>query len=137
MAMTSSRPYLVRALYEWILDNHCTPHVLVDALWPGVEVPQEYVKNGQIVLNISPSAVTQLEITNDLLTFRGRFAGIPQDICVPIDGVLGIYARENGQGMIFEPSENEPDPEHDPDPAPEPESKPDGSKGRPSLRVVK
>jgi len=145
MAMSSSRPYLVRALYEWIMDNQCTPHLLVDAHWPGTSVPQEYVQNGQIVLNISSSAVMDLHITNDCISFRGRFGGVPRDIMVPSGAVLGIYARENGQGMIFEQSEQPPPPDtdvsttnddNDIDPDP-PTSSPTNSGGKPSLRVVK
>ena len=130
MTMTSSRPYMIRALYEWIVDNKCTPYILVDAHADGVEVPQQYVnKDGQIVLNISPSAVMSLLVDNNGVSFNARFGGIPTDICVPSHGVLGIYARENGQGMIFEP-ESQPEP---PVPTPPPE---DGGK-RPSLRVIK
>ncbi len=142
MAMTSSRPYIVRALYEWILENECTPHVLVNAMQDDVLVPQQYVKNGQIVLNISPSAVMELLITNDAVQFNGRFAGVPMDIYVPIDAVLGIYARENGQGMIFELDGG---PDLDPTPGgdgpPEKKKSPKSEKSKktekPSLRVVK
>lgn len=102
MAMTSSRPFIVRALYDWIIENECTPYVLVNALAENVEVPQQYVKNGQIVLNVSPIAVMDLHIDNDALHFNGRFGGVPMDIYVPMVAVMGIYARENGQGMIFE-----------------------------------
>jgi len=132
--MTSSRPYLLRALYEWIVDNHCTPFILVDAHVQGVQVPQQHVnKDGQVVLNISPSAVKGLLINNEGISFNARFAGIPMDIVAPAQGITGIYARENGQGMIFEP-------EYHPEPP-----TPDGSsdKGnsvdekRASLRVVK
>ena len=106
--MKSSRPYLVRALYDWIVDNGCTPHVLIDAHVPGVEVPQQYVKDGQIVLNVSPGAVANLLISNEDIRFRGRFGGIAMDILAPMGAVLGIYARENGQGMVFEPEKNPP-----------------------------
>lgn len=102
MSMTSHRPYLVRALYEWILDNNCTPYILVNALEQGVEVPQNHVKDGQIVLNISPVAVQGLLVTNEGLEFNGRFGGIPTRVYVPSVAIMGIYAKENGQGMIFE-----------------------------------
>jgi stringent starvation protein B len=125
MSMTSSRPYLVRALYEWIVDNGCTPYLLVDATATGVEVPQQYVKNGQIVLNVSPGAVSGMAMGNDDIRFRGRFGGIAIDILVPLGAVLGIYARENGQGMVFEPE------------APRPPSDDEPKPGKPSLRVVK
>ncbi len=128
--MTPSRPYIMRALYEWIVDNDCTPYVLVDASVNGVVVPEQYVKDGQIVLNISPSAVVDLNISNDALSFNGRFGGVATDILVPVTAVVGIYARENGQGMVFEPEDEAPPPDDTP-PGP---TKPEG---RPSLKVVK
>jgi stringent starvation protein B len=106
MAMTSHKPYLIRALYEWILDNGCTPYILANAMAPGVEVPQQGVKDGQVILNINPQAVKGLLITNEMLEFDGRFGGIPKHIRVPVAAVHGIYARENGQGMIFEAEED-------------------------------
>jgi stringent starvation protein B len=120
----------MRALYEWIVDNECTPYVLVDASVTGVAVPKQYVRDGQIVLNISPSAVMDLVISNDAMAFNGRFGGVAVDIYVPVSAVVGIYARENGQGMVFEPEEPPPPPE---DPGPEPSR----SEGRPSLKIVK
>jgi stringent starvation protein B len=144
MAMTTHRPYLVRALNEWILDNNCTPYILVNAHVTGVEVPQNFVKDGQIVLNISPVAVQGLVMTNDGLEFNGRFGGIPTRVYVPIAAVMGIYARENGQGMIFEYGGGTPPPTTPASPsdeevagtveAPPSKSKP---KGKPSLKVVK
>ncbi len=132
--MTSSQPYLLRALYEWILDNNTTPYILVNALYTGVQVPQEYVKDGQIVLNIAPSAVKALTLGNELLTFSARFRGIPMDISVPLPAVIGVYARENGRGMMFEEAgENVLDPESPP--PSDPGSPPRG--GKVSLRVVK
>ncbi|MBP6700903.1 MAG: ClpXP protease specificity-enhancing factor [Halioglobus sp.] len=128
--MTPSRPYIMRALYEWIVDNNCTPYVLVDATVADVMVPQQYVKDGQIVLNISPGAVIELNIGNDSMAFNGRFGGVATDIYVPIAAVVGIYARENGQGMVFEPEEST-GPPHEPPPDP---IKPEG---RPSLKIVK
>lgn len=138
--MISSRPYLIRALYEWILDSHCTPHVLVNANEEGVEVPRQYVRDGQIVLNISPSAVVDLQIDNWGIYFNGRFGGVPKDVRVPIGGVLGIYARENGQGMVFD-SEDEPPPES-PTPKPPKPPTPGGRRRkpgdkRPNLTLVK
>ena len=108
------------------MDNDCTPHLLVDVDFEGVDVPQAYVTDGQIVLNISPSAVVGLEMGNDLILFNGRFGGVATDIVVPIKAILGIYARENGQGMVFDSSA---EPEDPPDP-------PVG-RSRPSLKVVK
>lgn len=126
--MTSSRPYLVRAMYEWIVDNNCTPYVLVDAHAEGVQVPQQYVENGQIVLNIAPGAVASMELGNELMRFNARFGGVPTDVFVPISAIRGLYARENGRGMVFD--EDEP---------PVPPVDPDKSEAdkKPSLRVVK
>ncbi|HAN29544.1 MAG TPA: ClpXP protease specificity-enhancing factor [Haliea salexigens] len=133
--MTPSRPYIMRALYEWIVDNDCTPYLLVDARRPGVEVPSQYVKDGQIVLNVSPSAVIELLIGNEWISFNGRFGGTPTDILLPVGAVIGIYARENGQGMVFE-AEEAPEPPDDPsgDDGGGSTSKPEG---RPSLKIVK
>lgn len=102
---TPTRPYLARAIYEWICDNQLTPYLLVDATQPYTEVPQQFVKDGQIVLNLAPHAVHQLQISNESISFSARFGGISKDIYIPISAVLGIYARENGQGLFFEPSE--------------------------------
>jgi stringent starvation protein B len=142
MAMTSHRPYLVRSLNEWILDNNCTPYILVNAHATGVEVPQNFVKDGQIVLNISPIAVQDLVMTNEGLEFNGRFGGIPTRVYVPIDAVMGIYARENGQGMIFEYGGGTPPPAPTmvpDDEASEAAAAPSKSKpkGKPALKVVK
>ncbi len=133
MTMTPSRPYIMRALYEWIVDNGCTPYILVDATVDDVVVPEQYVKNGQIVLNISPTAVMDLNITNSAVAFNGRFGGVATDVFVPVSGVIGIYARENGQGMVFEAEDkNEPPPDHTP-----PGQGPSRGEGRPSLKIVK
>ena len=136
MDMTPSRPYLMRALNEWILDNDCTPYVLVDASLPGVQVPEDYVNNGQIVLNISPSAVKTLHIDGNGLSFNARFGGVPIDIYVPMVAILAIYAKENGQGMVFGSEAGAPDPNQPPEP-PKPEPTDKGEKSRPSLKVVK
>ena len=139
--MSSSKSYLVNALYQWIVDNHCTPYVLVDAYAANVEVPQDYVKDGQIVLNIAPSAIGDLQIDKKGVSFNARFGGIPMDIFAPMQSVLGIYARENGQGMMFEP-EIESGPPTEPPKGPGPKlvsnKKTDTSHAeKPSLRVVK
>jgi stringent starvation protein B len=131
--MTPSRPYLMRALNEWILENDCTPYVLVDAGMPGVHVPEDYVDNGQIVLNISMSAVKSLLIDDDGLSFNARFGGVPIDLYVPMVAILAIYAKENGQGMVFGSEAGAPDPNKPPEP--KREEKP--VKSRPSLKVVK
>lgn len=101
MNMTSNRPYLLRALNEWILDNNLTPCLLVNAEAPGVEVPAGYVEDGKVVLNISPAAVRGISISNEAVIFHARFGGVSSLVNVPVDGILAIYARENGMGMIF------------------------------------
>jgi stringent starvation protein B len=109
----SKRPYLVRAMHEWMGDNGHTPHIVVDAAIDGVTVPREHVKDGKIILNISHSAAHNLKLTNDAVSFRARFSGVPFDVWVPIRAVLGIYAKETGQGMIFSHGADQPEP---PDP---------------------
>lgn len=99
--MKSSRPYLLRAIYEWIVDNDCTPYLLVSATAPGVDVPPEYVENDKIILNIGPSATQGLVLGDDEVSFNARFGGKPRAVAAPVAAVLAIYARENGQGMLF------------------------------------
>lgn len=99
--MTSHRPYLLRALYEWIADNGMTPHLLVDATRADVQVPKGAVKDGRIVLNIADRAVSGLEMSNELIRFSARFGGVSQTVSVPVGAVLAIYARETGQGMAL------------------------------------
>lgn len=100
--MTSNRPYLARALFDWIVDNNCTPYIVLSAELPGVEVPLDYVEDGKIVLNVSPTAVRDFHIANDTVSFDSRFAGRSHRIRSPIGGLLAIYAKETGQGMAFE-----------------------------------
>lgn len=100
-AMSSQRPYLLRALYEWIVDNDMTPHVLVDARVPGVRVPPHTVKDGQVVLNIAARAVGHLQMDNDALRFSARFGGVSHNVVVPLPAVIAIYARETGHGMAL------------------------------------
>ena len=140
--MSPNRPYLLRAFFDWIVDNDCTPHIIVDAHHPMVAVPQEFVKDGQIVLNIAPRAVTNLSLDGDDVQFSARFNGMPVDIDVPIAGVLGIYAQENGQGMVFDQEDSpEPPPSATPPSAPKmvrsSDAKDKSIKPKPSLRVVK
>lgn len=133
MKMTSSKPYLIRAIYDWIVDNDMTPYLVVNAKLDGVSVPQQHVnKDGQIVLNVAPRAVSNLSLTNEDIRFSARFGGIPTDIYTPCFAVMGIYARENGQGMMFDP-ETPPD---EPPAGPAPKGG-GGSNTRPGLRVVK
>ncbi|MFY9962365.1 ClpXP protease specificity-enhancing factor [Pseudomonas sp. Hg5Tf] len=143
--MNSSRPYLVRALYEWIVDNDCTPHMLVNAEYPAVQVPQGFTSDGQIVLNISPNAVRHLHMDNEAVSFEGRFGGVAHTLFVPAGAILGIYARENGQGMVFElepPVLEDDEYEEDDGVEPDDDGPPAGGQpprpsGRPSLKVVK
>ena len=130
--MTSNRPYLIRALYAWLVDNDLTPYLLVDATHKRVVVPTEYVDGGRIVLNINPRAVSNLDIGNDWISFNARFSGASQEVMLPPTAVLGIYAKENGQGMLF-PAEETGGENDSPDDEPEP-PKPGR---RPSLKVVK
>ena len=127
--MTSSRPYLIRALYQWILDNGLTPYILVDAAIDDVVVPMQFVQDGKVVLNIVPTAVQDLLLDDEMISFGARFSGKAMDVFVPVQAVLAIYAKENGQGMMF----NE-------EPGSEP-PKPTGSDPvateKPALRVVK
>ncbi|MCL6242612.1 ClpXP protease specificity-enhancing factor [Acinetobacter amyesii] len=107
LQLTPTRPYLTRALYEWICDNQLTPYLLVDATQNGTMVPVQYIQGGQIVLNIAPHATHALHMSNETITFSARFGGVSQNLYIPFSAVLGIYARENGQGMFFDPQEYE------------------------------
>jgi stringent starvation protein B len=129
--MTSTNPYLIRALYEWIVDNGCTPHLLVETKDPRVRVPTQFVKDGAIVLNVAPGAVRDLLLGNDFISFNARFGGVAHDVIFPVSAARMIYARENGQGMSL-PEEPEADPGEGPTP---PTPAPGG--GRPQLRRVK
>ena len=142
--MRSNQPYLLRAFYDWIVDNQCTPYIIVDAFHEGTAVPQEFVKDGQIVLNIAPRAVTNFDMSGDAITFSTRFGGVPVELFLPFSAVLGIYAQENGKGMMFSCEDK-----NDPTPPPSPinnsalvkksasSESSDQSKSKPSLRVVK
>lgn len=107
LQLTPTRPYLTRALYEWICENQLTPYLLVDATQNGTMVPVQYIQDGQIVLNIAPHATHALHMSNETITFSARFGGVSQNLYIPFSAVLGIYARENGQGMFFDPQEYE------------------------------
>ncbi|MDF3123634.1 ClpXP protease specificity-enhancing factor [Rheinheimera sp. 1928-s] len=102
MDMTPNKPYLIRAFYEWIVDNNLTPYLVVNASIQGCKVPTQHIQNGQIVLNILPSAVGNMLMGNDAITFNARFGGKPFALTVPIKAVLAIYARENGAGTMFD-----------------------------------
>ncbi|MDH3352577.1 MAG: ClpXP protease specificity-enhancing factor [Gammaproteobacteria bacterium] len=126
----SKRPYLIRAMHEWMGDNGHTPHIVVDASVDGVSVPLEHVKDGKIILNISETAAHNLKLSNDAVSFRARFSGVPYDVWVPMKSVLGIYARETGQGMIFS---------HDSDTTEQKvrDNEIESTRSRPHLKVVK
>ena len=126
--MTSSRPYLIRAIHDWILDNNLTPYLLVKADAPGLVAPQQYAQNGKLILNISPSAIQTLNLGNEAIEFSARFSGVAMAVYVPVDAVMAIYARENGKGMVF----NEDDDSDKP-----PESPGPGKVHKPVLKVVK
>ena len=136
----SRRPYLLRAMHEWITDSEQTPHLVVDASVEGVEVPRQYVQGGKIILNVSHSATSALHLGNDGVVFRARFGAVTYDVSVPIVAVLGIYARETGQGMIFSDADAPPPQppagsadapaSTSPDPTP-------AKRGKPTLTVVK
>lgn len=100
-SMLSQQPYLLRAMYDWIVDSHCTPHLFVDATSSNVIVPEEYVEDGCIILNVSAQAVSNLILGNEKITFNARFGGKPVYIDVPVDAINAIYARENGEGLTF------------------------------------
>lgn len=154
--MTPRRPYMLRAFYEWLVDNDLTPHLVVDAEMSGVRVPVEFVQDGQIILNIAPRAVGNLELGNEAVTFSARFSGRPHSVIVPLYAVQAIYARENGAGTMFEPEEAYMDEYQEPgieerteEPQPlsvaadsdeldaSSDEEPPRPKGRPSLRVIK
>lgn len=143
--MTPSRPYLLRGFYDWIVDNHYTPYVVINTELPDVHVPEEYIEDGRIVLNIAPNAVKGLLLANDHIEFNARFSGIPHDIWAPIKSVTAVYAKENGRGMVFKEEEED----ETPPPAPNKDAESDktgstgssgkkgGGSGRSHLTLVK
>ena len=126
--MTPSKPYLVRALYEWILDNDTTPYILVDTSSDQVSIPPGIANDGKVVLNLAPAAVQNLEMTNEYLSFSARFNGVAEDLYCPLASLLAIYARENGEGMMF--------PAEDFDATTEPSAE-DNKPSGPTLTVIK
>lgn len=128
--MTPLKPYLIRSIYEWIVDNDCTPHMLVDATHKNAILPTQFVEDGKIVLNIRPAAVDSLMLGNDDIEFNAKFGGRPMHIVAPIKAILAIYAKENGKGMVFDAEINEADEDNTPPDTPPPPTKP-------TLRVIK
>lgn len=127
---SSRRPYLVRAMHEWMTDNGQTPHLVVDATVDGVDVPASYVKEGRVILNVSWQATQGLKLGNESIEFSARFGGASYQVRVPARAILGIYAKETGQGMLFQDEESGPPPPSAPSPAA-------GGGTKPKLRVVK
>ena len=132
--MISMRPYLLRSLYEWVIDNDLTPYLLVDAEFDQIEVPRQYVENGQIILNIAPSAVQNLTLDNEWVSFNARFSGRPFSVFIPVAAVLAIYAKENGKGMFFQPEESDSLPPTSPQ---TPHNPPRPRRQKPQLKLVK
>jgi stringent starvation protein B len=125
--MTPLKPYLIRSVYEWIVDNNLTPHLLVNANSNKGNLPMDYIEDGKIVLNIRPQAIEALSLGNELIEFNARFSGKPMTITASVNAVMAIYAKENGKGLVFDQENtdgNEPPPEQEPP-------------SKPSLRVVK
>lgn len=136
MAEISTKPYLIRALYEWCVDSGFTPQLLV-AVDAQTRVPMGYVRDGQILLNVGAAAVRDLTLDNEWIQFSARFGGVSQEIAIPVDRVAAIFARENGQGLHFEPTDAPEPPEPTDQEPPAPEAPPTPSKGRPALKIVK
>lgn len=105
ISLSPTRPYMVRAIYEWLEDNLLTPHIMVDTSYEHVQVPTEYIRDDRIVLNIASPAVGNMQMNNDYINFNARFAGVSREIWIPMQAVMGIYAKENQQGMFFDPTE--------------------------------
>ena len=135
MPQLPKRPYLLRALYDWIVDSELTPYLLVTVDDASVQVPSEYVSEGKIVLNVSPMAVRDLDLGQDAVVFTGRFGGRPFPIHVPMASIQAIYAKETGEGMMFEPENTEPDPA--PPGGDPPDTSPDSPAAGGHLKVVK
>lgn len=126
--MTSLKPYLIRSVYEWINDNSLTPHILVNASNNHGNLPEDFIEDGKIVLNIRPQAVEALSLGNELIEFNARFGGKPMTIVISVNAVMAIYAKENGKGLVFDQEDNGDD---------QPPSDKQLSRTKPSLRIVK
>lgn len=133
----STKPYLLRAIYEWALDNNFTPQILVDAGARGVVAPAGYVADGRVVFTIHPQAVANLELGNDEVAFAARFSGKRFEVCVPMVAILAVYCRENGQGLFFSTDPEPAPPERAAPPAKKPSAAPPPKKSPPALRLVK
>lgn len=136
--MTPQKPYLIRAIYEWLVDNQTTPYLLVNTRHEGCQVPREYIRDNRIVLNVAPDAVHNLTLDNEWISFSARFAGKAMDLFIPVAAVQAMYAKENNEGMFF-PDDHSPEPDQpDTDSAPaKPSVPPQPSQKKPSLKIVK
>lgn len=134
MSMSSQKPYLIRAIYQWLLDNQSTPYLLVNTIHEGVVVPEQYIRDARIVLNLAPDAITGLNMDNDWVSFSARFSGKSMDLFIPVIAIQAIYGKENNEGMFF--PEEEP---QSPPPASTTPTKPTAKAtgGKPSLKLVK
>ena len=133
--MTSSKPYMIRAIYEWIVDNHKIPYIVVNSNSDNIKIPMQYAENGRIILNISPNAAAKLQMDNDVITFSARFSGAPMNVVIPTSAVLAIYAKETGAGMVFE--EEDDSSGGNPPPPPTPPSSSPPPFGKPNIKLVK
>ena len=136
-SMTSSQPYLIRAIYDWVIDNGFTPYLLVNAENDYAMIPRDFVEDGKIVLNINPSAISDLQLGNDYIMFNARFSGKAMEVSVPIVAVLAIYARENGQGMMFDENNTNLPPTPPEKTPPSGSPQPAKKSKKPQLKVVK
>lgn len=127
-SLGSQKPYFIRAIFDWLVDNNLTPYLSVDASYPDTQVPDEFVSEGKIVMNIAPDAVRNFHSDNDWISFSARFSGKPMEIFIPIAAVMGIYAQENNEGLFFS---------SDPNSTPDPTSPPNPTKKNHNLTVVK
>lgn len=135
--MTSSQPYLIRAIYDWVIDNGFTPYLLVNAENDYAMIPRDFVEDGKIVLNINPSAISDLQLGNDYIMFNARFSGKAMEVSVPVVAVLAIYARENGQGMMFDENNSNLPPTPPENTTPPEQPQPPKKSQKPQLKVVK
>ncbi len=128
-SLSSQKPYFIRAIFDWLVDNNLTPYLSVDASYPDTQVPDEYVEEGKIIMNIAPDAVRNFHTDNDWISFSARFGGKPMEVFIPIAAVMGIYAKENNEGLFFTAEPSAP---------PEPPSPPKATKKPPhKLSIVK
>lgn len=137
VSMTSSQPYLIRGIYDWVIDNGFTPYLLVNAENDYATIPRDFVEDGKIVLNINPSAISDLQLGNDYIMFNARFSGKAMEVSVPVVAVLAIYARENGQGMMFDENNSSLPPTPPEGGTPPNQSQQPKKSQKPQLKVVK